>query len=161
MKKHTDKFSLKKMAKIMKVSRSGYYAYLKRPLSRRALEKLELMKEIKSIYQEHRGLYGSPRIHVVIKRRNMNCSRKRVANLMKECNLRAKMNRLFRRKEKVKGRAAPNLLKQNFYVDTPDTVWVSDISYIKTSDKLVIFSNGNGPFLKKNCRHVNRWPYES
>jgi transposase InsO family protein len=133
MKKHTNKFSLKKMAKIMKVSRSGHYAYLKRAPSKRALEKLELIKEIKSIYQEHRGLYGSPRIHVIIKRCNVNCSRKRIANLMREVNLRAKMNRSFKHRKKVKKQAAPNLLKQNFYVDSPDNTWVSDISYIKTS----------------------------
>ena len=134
MRKHTNQFSLKKMARLMKVSRSGYYAYLKRGLSKRDLENMKLIKEIKLVYSENRGLYGSPRIHAALMQSGIDCSRKRVANLMRKCNLRAKMNRSFKHRKKVKKQVAPNLLKQNFQTDLPNHVWISDISYIKTSE---------------------------
>jgi transposase InsO family protein len=90
------------MAEVMKVSRSGYYSYLKRSLSKREVENLQLAKEIEFIYQEHRGLYGSPRIHAMLKNRGHFCSRKRVANLMKKKLLRAKMNKAFQKRKRRK-----------------------------------------------------------
>jgi len=92
------------MARLMKVSRSGYYAYLKRGLSNRDKENIKLMKAIKAIYSENRGLYGSPRIKAALKQRNIDCSRKRVANLIRKSKLRAKMNRSFKHRKKVKNK---------------------------------------------------------
>jgi len=134
MRRYVNQFSLKKMARLMKVSRSGYYAYLKRGLSNRDKENIKLMKAIKAIYSENRGLYGSPRIKAALKQRNIDCSRKRVANLMRKGKLRAKMNRSFKHRKKVKKQVVPNILKQNFNTELPNDVWVSDISYIKTSE---------------------------
>lgn len=149
MREHTNQFSLNKMAKLMKVSRSGYYAYLKRDLSKRSKENIELIKEIKSIYSKNRGLYGSPRIHAALMQRDINCSRKRVANLMRKCNLRAKMNRSFKHRKKIKKQVAPNLLKQNFYTESPNHVWVSDISYIKTLEGWLYLATTMDLFSRK------------
>lgn len=134
MKRNSGQFPLKKMAEVMGVSRSGYYAYLNREPSLREQENIKLNQEIKCLYEEHRGLYGSPRIHASLKRNGWSCSRKRVAKLMRKEGLRAKMNRGFQNHKKVPERAAPNLLEQNFNSDHPDRIWVSDITYIKTGE---------------------------
>jgi putative transposase len=134
MKNNTNQFPLKKMAEVMKVSRSGYYAYLRRETSLRKKENIKLMHEIESIYEEHRGLYGSPRIHAVLKHHGWTCSRKRAAKLMQKAGLRAKTNKNFQKRKKFIERAACNLLKQNFTVDHPDRIWASDITYIKTGE---------------------------
>lgn len=134
MKKYANNFSLKKMATIMQVSRSGYYRYIKRGASKRDVENIKLNKEIKQIYQEYRGLYGSPRIYAILKNRGIKCSRKRVAKLMKAKGLRARMNKKFKVRKKYKNEAAPDRLNQNFHVGEANRVWVADICYIKTKE---------------------------
>lgn len=134
MEEHLGYFSLKKMAKIMRVSRSGYYSYAKHNMSHRKQESEKLGEEISFIYKEHRGLYGSPRIHAVLKHRSKNCSRKRVAKIMKARNLKAKMNNKFRKQKKYQNKAAPDQLNQNFHAGKPNLIWVSDICYIKTKE---------------------------
>jgi putative transposase len=57
------------MAKVLGVSRSGYYQFIRRPPSKRAQENERLLKEIKVIHQESRATYGSPRIHDQYKNR--------------------------------------------------------------------------------------------
>ena len=134
MKKHSNNFSLKKMANIMQVSRSGYYSYIKRGASKRDVENNKLKKEIERIYQEHRDLYGSPRIHAVLKNRGRKCSRKRVAKIMKANGLRARMNKRFKVRKKYKHEDEPDRLNQNFHAGESNRVWVSDICYIKTRE---------------------------
>lgn len=133
----------------MNVSRSGYYSYLKRALSKREVENIELEEEIESIYKEHRGLYGSPRIHAILKHNGYFCSRKRVAKLMKKKCLRAKMNKSFQKRKKFKGKGNPNLLKRNFKIDQPNKIWVSDISYIKTTQGFVYLAAVMDLFSRK------------
>ncbi len=72
MRNYANRFSLKKMAKLMRVSCSGYYDDLKRGCSKRKKENIKLIKEIRSVYEENRGIYGSPRIHAVLKQRHRN-----------------------------------------------------------------------------------------
>jgi transposase InsO family protein len=134
IKQHAKQFSIKKMANLMNVSRSGYYAYLNRPPSKRKKENERFCTEIRELYEEHRGLYGSPRIHAKLRERGLNCSRKRVARLMSKSSLRAKMNKSFRRYKKGQSQAAPNLLERNFKAKAINQIWASDISYIKTAE---------------------------
>lgn len=134
MKVHVKEFPIEKMAKIMGVSRSGYYAYLHYFPSARKQENASIVLAIKEAYKESRKLYGSPRIHALLQRQGMACSRKRVAKLMKAEGIRAIMNMKGHRRKKMVGEASPNLLKQDFSASAPNKKWSSDISYIKTGE---------------------------
>jgi len=72
------------MARVLGVSRSGYYAWKTRPLSSRARTDELLKKEISSVHAHHHGAYGAPRIHGELQRQGWKVSRKRVARLMRE-----------------------------------------------------------------------------
>jgi hypothetical protein len=97
MKAHSKEFPVEKMATILGVSRCGYYEFLGRKCSKRALENQKLASEIKEVHKQSRGLYGSPRIHAELKKRGANCSRKKVASLMKQEKIQAKMRKKWKR----------------------------------------------------------------
>jgi transposase InsO family protein len=127
-------FPIEKMCETLKVSNSGYYSWLRRPVSNRAIENQHLIKEIKDIYMNSRGTYGSPRIKEELIRRNYNISRPRVARLMRKENIRSVVKKKYvvTTDSKHKYPVAPNVLKRNFTVEAPRKVWVSDITYIST-----------------------------
>jgi len=134
MKDHNKEFCIEKMAKVLKVSRAGYYKFLKATPSKRKLENKELIKKIRKAYEKSRRNYGSPRIHKELKKAGESCSRKRVARLMRQEKIQPKMRKHWKTTTKTnsKKEAAPNHLNQNFSVETPNTVWVSDITYVET-----------------------------
>lgn len=125
------------MCSVLQVSRSGFYAWLKREPSKRTRENKELVKQIKIIYNQSKRTYGSPRITAELNRRNYQVSRPRVARLMK----RERICSIVRKKYVVTTDSkhnypiAPNLLQRNFTTNTPGTKWVSDITYIKVKSK--------------------------
>ena len=134
MKNWSTKFPIEMMAKVLNVSKSGYYTYLKRSISSRKIENLRFLEKIKRIYIEGREVYGSPRIYRELKKEGETCSKKRVAKLMKENKIRAKTNRRWKKRIKPILWSAPNLLNQNFTASIPNKIWVSDITYVRTLD---------------------------
>jgi len=121
------------MCQALNVHRSGFYAWLKQPLSNRELENQRLLERIKASYVESGGVYGSPRIIHELRRQGESCSENRVARLMKQAKLKANIGykrRYF--KSSVPALIADNHLQQQFVVCEPDTAWVADITYIKT-----------------------------
>jgi len=136
MQQHAVEFSLKRMSNVFNVSRSGYYKFIKVGLSERTKENMRLLTEIKVIHAENRQTYGSPRIHAVLSHKNETCSRKRVARLMKQAGLQAKMRKRYKLTTQAnpKAKAAPNLLQQDFTADMPNQRWVTDITYIATGE---------------------------
>jgi putative transposase len=127
-------FPIKSMCKVLMVSTSGYYAWLKRPPSKRALEDAKLTKRIRKIHQRSKGTYGAPRIHAELAAAGVRVGRKRVARLMKAANLRGVSRRKYycttQRAKKV--RPAPDLVQRDFSADGPNRLWVADITYILT-----------------------------
>src|SRR3546814_12500435 len=122
------------MYKVFKGSRRGYYSYTKGKISKIALENAQLLEAIKAAYEESRGIYGSPRIHMKLTLQGASCSRHRVAKLMRTHGIVAKTQKRFKVKSKVNAGAilAENSIEQNFKVEAHDHVWVADISKIKT-----------------------------
>lgn len=109
------------MCRVLKVHRSGYYAWKAAPLSQRAIQDVALMADIRRSYDESYGIYGSPRIHRDLRESGIRCGVKRVARLMQQAKL--KSTRGYRRPRHVAGKpaiAAPNRLQQQFTVDQPD-----------------------------------------
>jgi putative transposase len=122
------------MCKVLKVSRSGYYIWLKRKPSNRAIENKVLVEQIHKIHTNSKGIYGSPRITEELKANNVSVSRQRVARLMSKANIRSVTKRKFRTTTNSKHNypVAPNLLNRKFKVAQQGKVWVSDITYIRT-----------------------------
>ncbi|EMR04525.1 insertion element IS2 transposase InsD [Cesiribacter andamanensis AMV16] len=122
------------MCKVFKVSRSCYYDSLKGSVSKRAKENEKLLTLIKQEHKKSKQRYGSPRITKALKAKEVQVSRPRVARLMKQAKIRAKMVRRFRVTTDSKHCYAisENLLNRNFTAATTGQVWVSDITYIRT-----------------------------
>ena len=133
---YRDEFPVIRMCKVLKVSRSGYYAWRKRPPSARERANRELYKEIKAVYYRSHETYGSPRIYRALKRQGVICSENRVARLMRCHGLKAKQLRRHRTTTKrAQGvRAAPNRLQRDFSTTRPNEKWVADITYIRTAE---------------------------
>ena len=129
-------YSVTLICKVLEVSPSGYYAWKKRPESAHSREDRRLGEVIRSIFEESRQTYGSPRIHDELQDRGIRCSRKRVARLMKEEQLVPKKARRFRVTtiSAPTHEKAPNILSRQFEVDAPDTAWVGDITYLWTAE---------------------------
>ena len=136
MKEHSGMYPVKKMADVLKVSRSRYYAWLKKPWSTRTQCDSELLGIIKTIHEEKRKTYGSPRMHDEIKKKGQKCSRKRVARIMRENDIYARKKKRFKVTTDSSHQLpiAPNVLNREFSVTSPNMVWVSDITYIDTKE---------------------------
>lgn len=136
MRRHKKEFSIEKMAKVLDVSRSGYYDFLGRGKSERELENERLKEKINKIHESSRRVYGSPRIYRELKNQGEKCSRKRVAKLMREEKIQAKMRKRWKKTTCANEKAEPsaNHLNQNFIVEEPDKVWASDITYVWTQE---------------------------
>lgn len=124
------------MCEVLEVKRSGYYAWLKRPKSKRKIENEALVLEIRSIHQQSRQRYGSPKITAELRRQGGSASRPRVARLMKEAGIRAKTSKKYRQTTHSNHSQpiAPNRLNRQFEVAQLAQVWVSDITYIWTTE---------------------------
>lgn len=125
------------LCKTLQVSRSGFYAWLDRPESGRARANRELDQLIHGIFDESRGIYGSPRVFRTLRHRGLSCGENRVARLMRSAGLRSKTRRRFRVKTTDSNHSfpiAPDLVGREFRVAAANQVWVSDMTYIPTDD---------------------------
>ena len=122
------------MCRVLKVSRSGYYAWCQRPPAAHTLKDQSLALEVAAIHAESRGRYGSPRVHAELRERGRRTARKRVARLMRAAGLRARERRRFRgTTDSGRGMATKgNLLARRFAVPAPNSGWVTDITYLWT-----------------------------
>jgi putative transposase len=136
IKDHRDEFPVTRMCKGLNVSPSGYYAWRKRPVSKREMANQKLYKKIKAVYNQNHGVYGSPRIYRVLKGQGVICSENRVARLMRLRGLRAKQSKCYKvtTKRNKAHAVAPNLLKRDFVADWPNQKWLTDITYIPTQE---------------------------
>jgi transposase InsO family protein len=137
MKEHSLEFKVEKMAKVLRVYRSGYYKFLKGEVSQREIENRNLSEKIREVHKKNRKIYGSPRIHQELKKQGEKCSRKRVAKIMQKEKIQAKMRKKWvvtTQPSNTQERVAPNHLDQKFIVEEPNKVWVSDITYVATEE---------------------------
>jgi putative transposase len=121
------------MCRVLGVSPSGYYAWVKRPASARAVMDDALIAEIRAAHAASKGTYGAPRLQIDLADIGIRVSRKRVARLMRHTGLAG----VSRRKSIVTtvpdgARQAPDLVDRNFTADRPNMLWVADITYIPT-----------------------------
>jgi putative transposase len=130
---HQADYPIASMCRLLGVSSSGYYAWMKRPLSRRAKDDAALLAEIHAAYANSHGTYGAPRIHAELMAKGIRVGRKRVARLMSQAGLAGVSRRRFVvTTAKGNGRQAPDLVERDFTAEAPDRLWVADITYIPT-----------------------------
>jgi transposase InsO family protein len=136
MKEHSGTFPVKKMARVLKVTRSRYYAWLNSSPSEHDRRDAELTTLIKQSHQNSREAYGSPRVKKDLVQMGIICSKKRVARIMRENGLKARKKRRFKATTDSMHDLpiAPNIVARQFSVDLPNRVWVSDITYIWTKE---------------------------
>ncbi len=134
MEDHRRQFRIGLMARVLDVSRSGYYRWRKRNKSRVASSNDSLVVEIRKSFEASRKTYGSPRVTADLKSRGIRCSENRVARLMNVNGIAVKSKRRFKITTDSGHQypVADNLLQQDFSSDRPNKVWASDITYIPT-----------------------------
>ncbi|WP_274428818.1 IS3 family transposase, partial [Desulfolucanica intricata] len=133
---HRFEFRVEKMCQVMRVSRSGYYAWIKRPENNRKIQNRKLLEKIRDVYKISRRTYGSPRITRALKKQGITCGKNRVARLMRDNGIVGKTKRKYKATTNSKHNfpVAENLVNQNFKADRPNKVWVADITYIPTDE---------------------------
>ena len=122
------------MCRKLEVSRSGFYAWVKRAASPRERRDQVLERRIAEHFEESNGVYGSPRIHALLRRCGERVSRKRVARLMRGLRLKARANHIYRpRSAAVACRLGIANQARDRSVTGPNQVWRGDITYLKTA----------------------------
>ena len=124
------------MGSIMNVSASGYYVWVDRPLSNRAREELRLELEIKAADQRTRQTYGPERLQHELAAHGVQVGVCRIRRLRKKLGIRCKQKRKFKATTDSRHKlpVAENLLGQQFKISQPNTVWLSDITYVPTDE---------------------------
>ncbi len=124
------------MSRVLGVSTAGYYAWLKRPPSDRAVTDAALLQRIRTVHASSRETYyGAPRIHAALRAMGQRHGRKHIARLMRQGGLAGACHRgggsVATRRDK-ESRPAPDLVDRNFKASGPDQLWVADITFVPT-----------------------------
>ena len=136
MKQMRFKYCIAAMSHIVKVSKSGYYRWLNRKLSRRVQEEGRLEIEIKAAHKRTRETCGPERLQQELREQGVEVGICRIRRIRKKLGIRCKQRRKFRATTDSKHTfpVVENLLNQKFEATGPNEVWVSDITYIPTEE---------------------------
>lgn len=135
MKAYRAIFPLAAMCRVLGLSPSGYYDWLRRPPSARARRDAKLKGGILAKWIESGETYGAPRIHAALLADGERVGRKRVARLMRELGIEGVTRRRFKTgttKRDAGAGAAPDLVRRDFTAKGPDRLWVADITQVRT-----------------------------
>jgi putative transposase len=134
MEEHREIYKVGSMCEVLKVSRSGYYAWSTRRPSRRQKANEELLERIRRVHSQSRRLYGSPRIAAELNDDGVRCGKNRVARIMKNHSIRADVKK--RRFRRTTDSRHEYTLAANLLIDHRRTegVWASDMTYVQTSE---------------------------
>jgi putative transposase len=136
MKQMRFKYCIGAMSHILRVSKSGYYRWLHREPSRRALEEGRLEIEIKAAHKKTRETFGPERLQYELKEQGVEVGICRIRRIRKKLGIRCKQRRKFKATTDSKHTfpVVENLLNQQFEATGPNEVWMSDITYIRTEE---------------------------
>jgi len=129
-------YSVALISRLLDVSASGYYAWLERPLSKRAQEDVRLEVEIKAAHKRTRKTCGAERLQQDLAENGVQIGVCRIKRIRKKLGIRCKQTKKFKTTTDSKHTlsVAENVLDQKFEVTGPNRVWVSDITYIPTDE---------------------------
>lgn len=134
---HRDSFPVPLMCRVLRVSRSGYYASIGRPTAPRAERTAKIHESVRQVHQEKHGIYGAAKIAEELARREEleTACRNTVARAMREMGLKSRVSKGFTptttQADPTKKPAA-NVLERDFTADKPNRKWVTDITYLPT-----------------------------
>jgi putative transposase len=148
-------FPINTVCRLLGVTRSGFYAWVKRPRPARAKSDAQLAATVAAVHQRSRQTYGSPRVHRELRAHGVRVGKKRVERLMRENGIQGRSKRRYKRTTDSKhgGPIAPNLLARAFTVTEPNRVWVTDVTAIATGDGWPYLA----PMLDLHSRRVVGW----
>ncbi len=128
--------NVKRACELMKVSRSACYAARGDEPSDRAAQDAGLAAQVKTVHEESKGRYGSPRIHAELRAQGRRHSRKRIARLMRQSGLQGRVAKRWKKTTIPDPAAAARAdrIRRNFTADASklNTRWCGDITYIAT-----------------------------
>jgi len=142
------------MCRVFAVSRSGYYGW--RQGAKKSPARVQLDDEIREVYQEHRGRYGSPRVTRVLRQRAIPCSENRVARRMQALGLAARKRKAWVPRTTDSRHGGPicaHLLLDREHPTQPHQVWLSDITYVATGEGWLYLAG----FLDVATRQLVGW----
>jgi putative transposase len=121
---------------LLKVSPSGYYGWLDRPLSERVREEIRLEVEIKAAHRRTRQTYGAERMQHELAEHGIRIGICRIKRIRKKLGIHCRQKRKFKATTDSRHKlpVAENLLGREFKVYAPNKVWVSDITYVPTEE---------------------------
>lgn len=129
-------FPIATMARVLGVSKAGYYAWVHRPPSAHAIADAALLKRVRTVHASSRQTYGVPRVHAELQARGEMHGRKRIARLMRQADLVGASHRhggpVTTRRD-GEARPAPDLVDRKFTAPGPNQLWVADITYVPTA----------------------------
>lgn len=129
-----DNFPVSIICCVLEVSRSGFYAWMHRPVAPQTVRRVELAVQVKAAHERSRGTYGSPRVHKELRAQGIIVSPKTVAKAMQSAGIQGRGKRRFKRTTDSRhlNPIAPNVLARDFETDAPNEVWVTDVTAIAT-----------------------------
>jgi putative transposase len=131
---HRARYSVRTMCRCLRIQPSGFYAWLKSPLSKRAREDVRQTELIERAWSDSGKVYGYRKLHDDLADQGETCCPNRVARLARLAGIRAQIG--YKRRPGSHGGkpsiAVDNILARQFEVETPDKAWVTDITYIRT-----------------------------
>lgn len=136
IKMHQKAWPINLMCRVLEVSTTGYYDWGKRSPGVRAASNQALDEHIQSVFHQHKGRYGSPRVVDELNDNSISCSENRVARRMQALGLQAVQRKKFKvtTDSEHDQPVAADLLQQDFTAEEPNRKWVSDITYIWTRE---------------------------
>ena len=139
------------MLPILGVSSSGYYDWLKRPISNQERKKIQVKKEIKKIHEASFKIYGAPKITAVLHKSGISISERTVSGYMKEDEIRARYRKPYTATTLHSNfsNQLKDILKRDFKPDSPNTVWCTDITYVWTRVGFVYLTSVMDLYSKK------------
>jgi len=139
------------MSRVLEVSASGYYAWLRRPLSRRGQEEARLDVEIKAAHKRTRQTYGPERLQHDLAEHGIQAGVCRIKRIREKLGIRCKQMKKFKVRTDSKHLlpVAENLLNQQFDATAPNQVYVTDITYIPTEEGWLYLAGHKDLFTKE------------
>jgi putative transposase len=152
-------FPVRTMCRMLGLSPSGYYAWLKRPASERSRSNEALLSQIERIHVRSRSTYGRPRVYAELRAEGHAVNHKRVGRLMRAGGfIGVTRRRKWRTTVREEGaRPAPDLVKRDFTAIRRDQLWVADITYVPTATGFLFLA----VVLDAWSRRVVGWAMES
>jgi transposase InsO family protein len=130
------------MARVLEVSRSGYYKYLKLKNENKTKYPSEMLEKVYSSWKSNRKLYGGVKLTKMVKLINPHIGIRRVRNIMKLLKIKGKQDKRYRvmtTDSNHNGVIKRDLVRRNFSPERKNKIWVSDVTYIETQNKKHVY----------------------